>query len=242
MLNTITVGYLLFNPWLNDQVRAATVWSKHSLYPSSPVSPFKPSVPCVPWVPWVPWAPCVPVVPVSPWVPWIPWTPWAPCVPWTPWTPWVPCTPCVPCVPCVPCTPCTPCVPCVPCTPCVPWAPLSPLLPDVTKETIISSLLINGDVADWALTAISIVHQPVLSVKSVILNNKKSFGSNLLDILTNPFTAEVTASIDVKNESILLPSTSVASIYISSEDACKELLSLVFPVPGSAEVVDVSKV
>ena len=50
----------------------------------------------------------------------------------------------------------------------MPCAPVSPLSPVVTNDAIISSKLENGDVVDDAVEDISIVHQPVLSVKSEI--------------------------------------------------------------------------
>jgi len=69
------------------------------------------------------------------------------------------------------------------------------LSPVVTKLTITSSLFVKGDAAEEACTPISIVHQPgncPLGVRSEMENSINCVASVLLEILTCPFTADVT--------------------------------------------------
>ena len=60
----------------------------------------------------------------------------------------------------------------VPEVPDVPGVPGSPLSPVVTKHTITSSLLLNGDVAEDAELVIFNVHQVPLSVRSLIAKRR----------------------------------------------------------------------
>ena len=55
---------------------------------------------------------------------------------------------------------------------------------------------------------------------------------------TCPFIAEVAASIVAKNEFILAPLSSVASMYNSSAEFCAVEFNLIKPVPGSASVIE----
>ena len=71
------------------------------------------------------------------------------------------------------------------------------------------------------------------TVKSVIWNNKNWVASVLLDIRTWPLIADVAASIVVKNEFILVPASSVASMYISSDEFCCVEFNSTIPWPGS---------
>ena len=161
--------------------------------------------------------------------------------------PWAPFVPVIPCIPCRPCRPWVPVIPWAPLAPISPFWPLSPLSPVATNDTKISSLFVNGLFADAPCAPISNFHQPglpVWSVKESILNKVNSLGSNLLEILTCPNTADVTFDIVVRKESILVPLSSSADIDISMEDACvpPSLSNLTNPVPGSAIVVEVEKV
>ena len=112
----------------------------------------------------------------------------------------------------------------------------------VTKDTIISSELLNGDVAELASLVKFNVQNPVPSVKSVIANVKNCVESNLLDILIWPFTADVFESIVCKVDWISFPLSSVSSIYPAVAAFWVVLFNLILPVPGSVPVVEVSNV
>ena len=196
-------------------------------------------IPCKPCSPVIPCKPCSPVIPCEPVIPWIPCEPvipWIPCVPVIPWEPVIPWIPCVPSVPCIPV------IPCIPWIPTSPFCPLSPLLPTVVNDIIISSLFVNGFVVDDDCSSRSNDHHPVLSVKSDIANSINCVASVLFAILIYPFIADVTASIDKRNDWIEVPLSSVISTYPTVEAFCVVLFNLILPVPGSAAAVDVSKV
>ena len=87
------------------------------------------------------------------------------------------------------------------------------------------------------------VHHPVLSVKSDMLNKINCVASVLFATLTWPLTADVALSIVSKNDCILVPSSSVISTYISVASFCGVAsFNLTLPVPGSDAAVEISYV
>ena len=145
-----------------------------------------------------------------------------------------------------PSLPFSPSVPWVPCDPVAPWTPVSPfcpLSPVVTKETTISSVSVNGFADEDVSIEISVYQNPVWSATSEIAYSKNSELSALLATLICPLTADVTASIDVINESIELPKSSVESITALLVNAwLVEPVKFKTPWPGSVIVVFVLNV
>ena len=159
-----------------------------------------------------------------------------------PFCPFCPLGPVGPVGPISPFCPFCPLSPFGPVSPVCPFWPLSPWSPVVTNDTIISSLFVNGEVAELASLVKFNVQKPVPSVKSVMANVKNCVESNLLDILIWPFTADVFESIVCKVDWISFPLSSVSSIYPAVAAFWVVLFSLILPVPGSVPDVDVSNV